>query len=178
MKAILIDSDTDLSTLPSGKYKYRRENGSIRVFSVNNDPSKTDQSFAEQCDINNIIKRYQQTGQVTHLAKNQGIYSDVSEIPDLQGAFQAVQDASFAFSTLPASIRDRFKNNPIEFVEFLQNPENDAEAISLGLKTSTQTGTLPKEESGNKRKRVSKTTTVNVPEHTDTQNDDNSNDDE
>lgn len=159
MRAIEIKPDTDISKLPDGKYFIRRNDFSKKVFTINNSPSKTDQSFAEQCDINNIIRRYQKTGQVSHLSKHQGIYADISEIPDLQGAFQAVQDAQSAFMTLPASLREKFQNDPIQFVEYLSDSRNDEEAISLGLKEP-----LPEpSQSSVSQKSKKSTKVVNVP---------------
>lgn len=57
-----------------------RENGSKRVVTINEEPSKTDQSFAKQVNINNIMARYIKTGQLTHLRNQQGVYADMSEI--------------------------------------------------------------------------------------------------
>jgi len=111
-----------------------RENGTRRVYIVNDAPSKTDQSQAASCDVNNIMSKYKKTGQLTHLARNQGVYADVSQIPDLQESLAQVELANAAFASLPSEVRQRFQNSPVQMIEFLQDPSNDEEAIRFGLK--------------------------------------------
>lgn len=112
-----------------------RKNGTKRVTTFNHEPSMTDQQFAEDCDVNNIIDRFMKTGQINHLSSQQGVYADVSEIPDLQGATIIVQEANNLFNELPSDIREKFKNNPIEMMEWLSEPKNTEEAVKLGLMT-------------------------------------------
>lgn len=123
-----------------------RENGSRRVMTHNLDPSKTDQSFADEIDVNDIIRKHQQTGQITHLAKVAGQYSDVSEIPDLDIALQQIMDADKAFRDLPSALRTKFQNKPENMLRYLSDPANFQEAIDLGLKSGVKTADLPKPE--------------------------------
>lgn len=118
-----------------------RKNGSKRVYTVNTEPSKTDQSFKNEADVNNIMARYRKTGQITHLAKHQGSYADVSEIPDLSQALDQVTKAQQAFDALPSELRARFGNSPVNMIEFLQNDNNIDEAIKLGLYKKPKDGT-------------------------------------
>ena len=53
----------------------KRKNGSIRVYTVNNEPSMTDQQFKDDCDVNFIVNKFTKTGHLTHLAKFQGMYA-------------------------------------------------------------------------------------------------------
>lgn len=110
-----------------------RPNGTKRVQIMNEEPSKTQQQFKDECDINNIVRKYKATGQLTHLSSKQGVYADVSEITDLQESLQKVQQASDAFNTLPAELRRRFGNNPQQLLEFLQDPRNFEEGVKLGI---------------------------------------------
>ena len=112
----------------------KRENGTIRVHTQNNEPSKTDQSWLEQTEVNTIIHKYRKTGAITHLASKQGTFADVSDIPDMLEAHERVNNAFNAFNELPAIIRDKFKNDPLKMIEFLNDPSNNEEAIKLGLK--------------------------------------------
>lgn len=116
-----------------------RSNGTKRVFTVNDEVSRTDQSFDKDVNVNYIMAKYLKTGQIDHLTKNRGIYADVSQITDLLTATEQVKKANHAFNSLPAEIRKRFGNSPVSMVEFLQDPKNDTEAIKLGLK-SRKTG--------------------------------------
>jgi len=110
-----------------------RTNGSKRVSTIFKDPSKTDQSQKKATDVNEIVAKYKKTGQITHIRENQGVYADVSNIPDLIGALEQVEKASLAFDSLPATLRKKLNNDPTQFIEYLKDPANNDEAIKLGL---------------------------------------------
>lgn len=101
-------------------------------------PARTKQEFKEQCDINNIIKSFKITRQITHLAAKAGTFEDLPDALDLQTALNVVIQAEDAFAALPAAVRDRFKNNPSEFLAFMEDPKNMVEAEKLGLVTITR----------------------------------------
>lgn len=109
-------------------------NGKKKVITFNEEVSRTDQSFLKDTDVNNIMQKYLKTGQITHLAKVSGVFTDVSQIPDLLTAMSQVTKAQQAFELLPAALRKRFGNSPVAMVEFLKDTRNDREAIELGLK--------------------------------------------
>ncbi len=96
-------------------------------------PTRAKQSFKQECDINFIMAKYKSRGIVTHVTKYQGNYSDLSTEVDFHHNLQAVMDAKAAFDSLPAKIRERFKNDPAEFLGFVQNPANQSEIDKLGL---------------------------------------------
>lgn len=110
-----------------------RKNGSKRVQKIITGKSMTDQSFQKDCDVNEIMRRFKKTGQITHLAKRSGEYLDVSDAPDLATALNTVSEAQFAFDNLPANVRKRFGNSPVEMFNYLQDPNNYEEALKLGL---------------------------------------------
>lgn len=110
-----------------------RKNGTKRVYTRNTAPSKTDPSWAKEADVNNIMEKYRKTGQVNYLAKNQGRFADVSEIPDLSQALNDVARSNAAFMALPSELRLRFGNSPNEMVKFIHNPDNYQECVSLGI---------------------------------------------
>lgn len=152
-----------------------RPNGSKRVSTINTIPSKTDESFGPDCDINNIYKKWMKTGDDSILKQRQGAYLDLTNIPDYATALNTIQQANDEFMSLPAEIRKKFANDPQEFISFLKDPINDAEAVKLGLKEiqkpkeipefrihpdslsqiQNQTGSNPKESTGTKRQRGS-----------------------
>ena len=37
-------------------------------------PSRTKQAFKEECDVNNILRKYEKTGLITHVAAYKGRY--------------------------------------------------------------------------------------------------------
>lgn len=124
------------SNEPSEKFEqeyYKRKNGTTGVRTINTLRSMTDQSFKDQCDVNNIVKRYEQTGQMPHVTRAVGQYMDSTELQDYSESMQRVLNANDAFLQLPATIRDRFANDPAKLIEFMQNPQNYDEGVKLGL---------------------------------------------
>ena len=95
-------------------------------------PSETLQQFKEECDINNIMKRYTQTGEWSHVAAKIPQYLDV-QVKDFSEAMDMVEGASEMFMELPSDIRTRFDNDPGAFLAFAENPENLAEMAEMGL---------------------------------------------
>lgn len=102
-------------------------------------PTMTKKSQQDETDINNIIKRYDRTGVLSHMAAHEPVYMDVDPIT-FQDAMQTVINAQQAFESLPSSIRSKFSNNPKEFLEYVQDPNNKDEAIELGLLPPAETG--------------------------------------
>lgn len=97
------------------------------------DPSLTKQSFSEECDFNAVLGKWEKTGVLEHINPLSPQFADVSILPDYQAAMNTVISAEAAFNALPAAVRDRFANSPGKLVAFLQNADNEAEAIKLGL---------------------------------------------
>ncbi len=96
------------------------------------DPSRTKQSFKEECDINTILKRFNITGQLP-VGPLQPQYGDFSGVFDYQTALNAVIAAQDSFNALPATLRNRFANDPAAFVDFCSDESNREEMIRLGL---------------------------------------------
>lgn len=93
---------------------------------------RTRQSFKNECDINNIVGRFKRTGVWDSLAKTRPSYGDVTGV-EFQGAMDLVVEAREMFGDLPSSVRTRFDNDPAQFLEFAQLPENQAEMAKMGL---------------------------------------------
>lgn len=107
--------------------------GRVVVETVNDEPSLTQQQFKDECDVNNILKRYQTTGEISHLAKTRGVYADFSSVEDYHTSLNKINNAEEAFFQLPAEIRDRFANDPAKLLEFVKNEKNYDEGVKLGL---------------------------------------------
>jgi len=95
--------------------------------------SLTQQHFQEECDIHNIIKRHDRNGIIEHVQRGQARYGDFSEVTDYREALDLVQDANNEFMKIPSDIRKKFNNNPGEFLNFVNNPENEEEMIEMGF---------------------------------------------
>lgn len=95
-------------------------------------PSLTQQSQAEEADINTIVKRFGLGGSVP-LNPRLPVLGDFDAIFDYKTAMDAVKDAQSRFMQMPASIRSEFNNDPQLFVEFCSNKDNLPKLRSLGL---------------------------------------------
>lgn len=104
----------------------------LRVRFSDSTPSRTKQQFAEECDINNIMARYQITGLITHENRRPAIYADVSGV-DYQAAQNLIAAANSEFQALPSAIRNEFENSPAKFLDFCQDEANFPRMAELGL---------------------------------------------
>lgn len=88
-------------------------------------PSMTRQEFADDCDINSIMARYETTGNLhAPFAKDGLHYADYTDVPDLMTAMNLMSVASDDFMSLPAKVRREFDNDPVAFVNFASDPSN------------------------------------------------------
>lgn len=112
---------------------YVDERGKTRVVTINLEPTMAQQQFADECDINNIIKKHSQTGIVTHINTKKGVYADITSVTDYHTMVNLLNDAKTQFMQLPAEIRKKFDNDPGKLIEFLNDRKNYDEALKLGL---------------------------------------------
>lgn len=99
--------------------------------------SMTDEQFAEECDINCILKRYKITGQLP-IRDGTPVFADVSEIGDYSAVMSKIKRANDYFDELPSDIRARFGNDQRAFYEFVMNPANADECVKLGVREIVQ----------------------------------------
>ena len=96
--------------------------------------SRTKQGHKEECDINLIMARYLRHGVLDHLAKYAPRYGDFVDMPQsLDEALNMVDQARELFMSVPASIREKFGNDPQRYLEFCLDPANAQEIEELGL---------------------------------------------
>ena len=99
-----------------------------------NTPSRTCQEFKDECDVNNILRNYVSTGVLTHVSDKEPVFGDFSEVPSDYGeALALIQRSREQFEALPSEVRERFDNQPVNLIKFLQDEKNKDEAIKLGL---------------------------------------------
>lgn len=102
-------------------------------------PSLTRQEFAEECDVNHIMKRYE-----THVIGGPGMlppsgpmqYIDFQDMPQtLLEYMEFMRTAENAFMSLPAIVRKEFDNDPVQFVAYASdpNPEHLDQMRTWGL---------------------------------------------
>ncbi len=111
---------------------YDADQDSFDTQLICDDPSLAQQQFRAECDINNILKQFNVTGELP-VGSVQPQYGDFSGITDYQSALNAVIAAQDAFLALPAQLRAKFDNDPALFVEFASDEANKDEMKALGL---------------------------------------------
>ncbi len=97
--------------------------------------TRAKQAHRDECDINMIMAKFVKTGVMDHQQKHQESYGFATSI-ELHEALSTVAKANSMFEDLPSSIRTKFHNQPGEFLDFVQDPENTAELVELGLATA------------------------------------------
>lgn len=117
------------------KFK-RKKRSQYRVVDFNGTKSKTDQSFRDESNINNIMKKYDKT-QVLYDPRQQSFrqpqFGDFSEIPNFQEVRNLMIEADEAFLTLPSRVREKFGNDVEKMIAWLKDENNRDEAIEIGL---------------------------------------------
>lgn len=107
--------------------------------------SLTKQVFKKECDINYIVKQYQQAGVISHLNTQAPQYG-FAPSEDFRASIQLVQDANELFASLPSELRSKFQGDPVKFLEFCEDPSNRSEMASLGLLSEDATSAIHDEQ--------------------------------
>ncbi len=103
--------------------------------------TRTHQSGKDECDINLIMARYVKTGTLDHQKQHGDNYGFATSI-DLHEALSTIEQANSMFNDLPSSIRTKMQNDPGQFLDFVQNPDNEAELITMGLANPREDGEI------------------------------------
>lgn len=113
-------------------YNYDQQEASEASGVTCAEPTLTQQSFKDQQDINRIVKQYAKTGVAVQTTRKP-MAEDFVGITDYHSAMNAIRAGDEAFEALPSNIRERFNNDPAEFVDFCLDEANNEEAAKLGL---------------------------------------------
>jgi phage internal scaffolding protein len=125
-------TNSDGIELTSAYVELDRDNPAI-CLDCSDLPSLTRQEFADDCDINNLMAKYEKTGVINHFNSGTPQFVDYSALPDLQNSLTVLADARAAFMQLPAHIRRDFDNDPVEFVNFASDKTNLNQLREWGL---------------------------------------------
>lgn len=129
-------------------YKYtRRKDGSLRIqqdFSYS--PTLAEQHTAHLTDINYLVKKYKPDELQAYLAqrdqyRQEIVGHDFTREPSLQDAKNIVYRSQQTFEGLPEEIKSSFRNH-VEFLKFIDNPNNADKLIKVGWITKQQLADL------------------------------------
>lgn len=100
-------------------------------------PSRAQQHFRDETDINVMVARFQRTG-IPEAPPAFPDVQDFTESHDFRSAMDVIVQARHAFDSVPSKVRDRFMNDPGLLLDFLSDPDNRDEAVRLGLVVARQ----------------------------------------
>jgi phage internal scaffolding protein len=100
---------------------------------VFDEPTRTQQQYADECDINKLVERAIQTGDFEAFEPNDGFFIDCSEIGDYADALNYINEVDNEFRELPAAVRAKFDNNASKYADFVIDPANYDECRKLGI---------------------------------------------
>lgn len=90
----------------------------------------TKQAFRKECDINEIMRRAQRTGSISHLQRHGASYGDFEGF-DFSEAMNKIAAGKTIFEELPSEVRKDFDQSPAKFFEFVNNPANEGKLAQL-----------------------------------------------
>lgn len=97
-----------------------------------NEPGKTEKSHMKKCDINTIVNQFTKTGLVNHVRTTEPVY-EISDPFDLREALDIVHSAEQMFRDLPAKLRKKYNNDPVELAAAVQTQEGIDELAEHGV---------------------------------------------
>lgn len=108
--------------------------------------SKVQEQFADACQTDTIIRKYNMMGVNPFIAAGGSQYLDTTQIPDFICANNAQVKVKEYFEGLPSDIRLEFNNDPMQFAEVVSDPRNADYLREIGVFEP-----LPAEQEGEKQ---------------------------
>lgn len=95
--------------------------------------SKVQEQFADACQTDTIIRKYNMMGVNPFIAAGGSQYLDTTQIPSFVAAQNAQIKVKEYFEGLPSDIRLEFNNDPMEFAEVVSDPRNADYLREIGV---------------------------------------------
>lgn len=108
--------------------------------------SKVQEQFADACQTDTIIRKYNMMGVNPFIAAGGSQYLDTTQIPDFICAQNAQIKVKEYFEGLPSDIRLEFNNDPMQFAEVVSDPRNADYLREIGVLEP-----LPSDQEGEKQ---------------------------
>lgn len=111
------------------------------------DKSRTRQSFVQETMVSNILSRYRQTGVINHSNPKKPSYADFIATHDYKQSIDQINEVTNEFYSLSADTRAKYDNDPLTFLEAVENGIFEEVPILQPVENPTDT-TLPETEGG------------------------------
>ena len=108
--------------------------------------SMVQEQFADACQTDTIIRKYNMMGVNPFIAAGASQYLDTTQIPDFVCAQNAQIKVKEYFEGLPSDVRLEFNNDPMQFAEVVSDPRNADYLREIGVLAP-----LPAEKEGEKQ---------------------------
>jgi hypothetical protein len=108
--------------------------------------SKVQEQFADSCQTDTIIRKYNMMGVNPFISAGGSQYLDTTQIPEFFVAQNAQVKVKEYFEGLPSNIRLEFNNDPMQFAEFVSDPRHAEYLREIGVLEP-----LPAEQEGEKQ---------------------------
>lgn len=96
-------------------------------------PSKVQEQFADACQTDTIIRKYNMMGVNPFISAGGSQYLDTTQIPEFFVAQNAQVKVKEYFEGLPSDIRLEFNNDPMQFAEVVSDPQNADYLREIGV---------------------------------------------
>jgi len=106
--------------------------------------SLTDQSFAPACDVNRIVKHYQETGLDPYRERLANAHYGIATTQTFADAMRIKAEFDSAFALLPLADREKYNNDPQAWLEEIGRPEAP-EPLTEDSDTPLQTSSAPQD---------------------------------
>lgn len=113
-------------------FNYDMNAASVRHSLSCPEPTRAQQQFAEEVDINTIVERFGLTGELP-TGVSIPFNADFDNSVSYQDSLDKLRMANEAFMQYPASIRGQFENDPGKFVAFVSDEKNRDQVKAWGL---------------------------------------------
>jgi len=116
------------------RFKTRFDTPAEVVVLCTEEERMTKSEFADECDINAIMDRYQKKRELPESARSAAArFGDFSQVPTFAEMQEKIIAANEMFMSLPATVRKLFDNDPGEFVAAADSDEGRKYLVKLGL---------------------------------------------
>lgn len=113
-------------------YNYDRKAASDETATICPEPTRTQQQFKDEVDINVMMEKFGITGEWPQNVRPV-MNDEYTEVFDFQSAMNTIRRAQEAFMELPAEQRAVWDNDPGKFATYLEDPDNHEKARKMGL---------------------------------------------
>lgn len=133
-----LDTITKRPVIALKRPTFRSAYSEPKRVSITTADARTEQSHKDECDINQILAKYIKGEFLEHQMTQQSNYGDFTSF-DFHEAQNIIAKANSMFEELPSNIRNKFQNDPAQFLDFTADENNHAEMVELGLANPTET---------------------------------------